>query len=105
MAKKKPTPPEEGPKPRRRSRPRPADEAGPGSLPPSPEPERPRAGPARARRKAGPSPLERAEELAARAAEADDPRRAVTLAREALALSEDCAEAYFLLAGHARTRK
>jgi tetratricopeptide (TPR) repeat protein len=106
MAKKKSTPPDEGPKPRGRSRPKPApDEAKPESLPPASEAKEPRPKPGRAKRKAEPSPLDQARELAIQAAEAHDPRRTIALAKQALALSPDCAEAYYLLADHARTRK
>ncbi|HEX6989221.1 MAG TPA: SEC-C metal-binding domain-containing protein [Bacillota bacterium] len=43
------------------------------------------------------TPLERAQELAWRAYEADDPEERVRLAREALAESVDCADAYVIL--------
>jgi tetratricopeptide (TPR) repeat protein len=106
MAKKKPTPPDEGPKPRGRSRPVPApDEGKPESLPPAPEAKESRSRPARAKPKAEPSRLDQARELAAQAAQAHDPRRSIALAKQALAASPDCAEAYYLLADHARTRK
>lgn len=47
-----------------------------------------------------PSPLERAQELMYEAWEATSKRR-LTLARQALDISEDCADAYVLLAGEA----
>lgn len=43
------------------------------------------------------SPLERAQELAWRAWEADTPEERIRLAREALAISADCADAYVIL--------
>src|SRR4051794_30479054 len=104
MAKKKPTPPDEGPKPRGRSRPKPAaGEAKAESVPPASEAGRPRPRSGPPRREAEPSRLDQARELAVQAAEALDPRRRVALARQALTVSPDCAEAYYLLADHART--
>jgi tetratricopeptide (TPR) repeat protein len=44
------------------------------------------------------TPLERAQELIYDAFETDDPQRRVDLAEEALQISEDCADAYVLLA-------
>ncbi len=103
MAKKKapPPPPDETPRRGRRARPGPeieangGDEGGAGApLPSSPAEQTP-----------GPSPLDRARGLARQAAEAREPRRRVALATEAIELSPDCAEAYLLLAEHARGRK
>ena len=44
------------------------------------------------------TPLERAQELVYDAFDTDDPQRRVELAEEALQISEDCADAYVLLA-------
>jgi tetratricopeptide (TPR) repeat protein len=55
---------------------------------------------------ADPSTLKgQAEELLAQAFEETDPQRKVELARKALNLWPDCADAYVLLAEHARSRK
>jgi hypothetical protein len=48
------------------------------------------------------TPLEQAQELAYDAWETDSPRRRTALAREALALSPDCADAYLVLAEEER---
>ena len=49
----------------------------------------------------GETPLDRAQELVYEAFEAEDPRRQTVLAREALQISPDCADAYVLLAEQA----
>jgi tetratricopeptide (TPR) repeat protein len=51
------------------------------------------------------TPLEQAQDLAYQGLIAEDPAERVRLAREALAVSADCADAYVLLAQHAGTRK
>jgi tetratricopeptide (TPR) repeat protein len=51
------------------------------------------------------TPRGQAEGLLTRAFEAGDPQRRVTLARQALALWPDCADAYVLLAENSRSRK
>ncbi len=113
MAKKKPTP-DEGPKRRGRSRPGPdagSDPAPPETPPPAPSPAPSAQGPGakpkakRAAGAAGPSPEALARELMNRAAATTEPRRRIALARQALATSPDCSEAYLLLAEHAGTRK
>jgi len=53
----------------------------------------------------GDTPLEQAQDLMYQAFEEGDERRRVELARQALALSPDCADAYVLLAEHAPNRK
>ncbi len=114
MAKKKPpSPPDEGPKRRGRAQPKPKPEAErsgvPDAVAPVPEPKVSAKKSASKKRPAaeppGPSPLERARELAAQAAEALEPRRRIALARKAIEVSPDCSEAYLLLADHAKTRK
>src|SRR5262249_35779103 len=54
---------------------------------------------------AGETSLERAQDLIYEARTQEDPERAGALAREALELSADCADAYVLLAELAPTRK
>ena len=106
MAKKKPTPSDDRPEPRGRSRPEPPiGEAGMGSLPPASSAGRRKSEPGTSGRGSGSSPLEQARKLAARAAEALEPRQQIALAKQALETSPDCAEAYVLLADHAKTRK
>src|SRR5437016_2666069 len=51
------------------------------------------------------TPQGQAQELLFEAFEEDDPQRRVELATQALALWPDCADAYVLLAEHARNRK
>src|SRR3954468_13794172 len=51
------------------------------------------------------TPLARAQGVMYRAFEQRNPAEQVRLAREALALSQDCADAYVVLAEHAPTRK
>lgn len=51
----------------------------------------------------GESPLDQAQELVYEALEADDPRRRAALARQALQVSPDCADAYVLLAEQAES--
>src|SRR5262249_18721017 len=51
------------------------------------------------------TPLARAQELLYQAFDEPDPARRVGVAREALAVCPDCADAYVLLAEHAPTRK
>jgi hypothetical protein len=53
----------------------------------------------------GDSPLDRAQALIYQAFAEDDPKRRVRRAKEALAVSPDCADAYVLLAENARSRK
>ena len=118
MARKKPTPPpsDESPKRRAGARPQPeaqapesAEEAGP-----TPTEVRPKAKP-KARSKPSRKPtvadrardteLTRARLLVVQAGESLDPKRRVALAKQAIARSADCAEAYLLLADMAKTRK
>jgi ST7 protein len=49
--------------------------------------------------------LSKAQDLMYEAFESDDPRRRVELARQALELSPDCADAYVLLAEQTKSRK
>jgi tetratricopeptide (TPR) repeat protein len=51
------------------------------------------------------TPLDRAQSLMYRAFEEPDEARRLQIAREAIAISPDCADAYVLLAQHARKRK
>src|SRR3954468_24632469 len=51
------------------------------------------------------SPADQAQDLVLEALEEPDERRRVELARQALGLWPDCADAYVLLAEHARGRK
>jgi hypothetical protein len=51
------------------------------------------------------SPLQRAQDLMYQAFDEPDPDRRVQLAQQALAISNDCADAYTLLAEHTRSRK
>src|SRR3954469_15225605 len=51
------------------------------------------------------TPLDKAHEILLHAYQEPDEQRRVRLAREALALCPDCADAYVLLAEHARRRK
>jgi tetratricopeptide (TPR) repeat protein len=51
------------------------------------------------------TPLDRAQELMYRAFEESDERRRIQLAKDALAISPDCADAYVLLAEHAPSRR
>ncbi len=53
----------------------------------------------------GDSPLDQAQEIMYEAFEEPDERRKLDLAKEALAICPDCADAYVLLAEHAPTRK
>ncbi|HWE36167.1 MAG TPA: hypothetical protein VG406_06310 [Isosphaeraceae bacterium] len=53
----------------------------------------------------GDTPLDRAQELMYRAFDEPDSKKRVKLARKALDLSPDCADAYLVLADEARTRK
>ena len=105
MAKKKPTPPEDGPKPRRRTGPEPV--SGESTPEGPPRPPKPRAARPKADRPARPEPSapDRAREVADQAADALDPKRRATLAKKALTIDPDCAEAYYLLADLAKTRK
>src|SRR5437667_9709367 len=48
----------------------------------------------------GGTPLDQAQDLMYQAFEEEDPERRVELARQALATSPDCADAYVLLAQH-----
>ena len=118
MARKKPSPPpDESPKRRPRSKPKPeatppedsaGSEASPSSLSPqsSPSPLRPkRPKKAVTSRPAISGELARAREIFLEAVEALDPKKQVALAKQAVALSPDCAEALILLAEHAQTRK
>ncbi len=110
MARKKPTPPsDEGPQRRGRPGPGPGPADGPpeaGSPPPASKPRRQaRPGKVTPRRPAPRPELEKARELAFRAAESLDPRRSVALAQLAVETSPDCAEGYIVLAEHARSRK
>ncbi len=110
MAKKN-APPPSGEGPERRGRPGPVPsssgpvdgntaESDPTEAGPSPKPKAPRA-----KRTASLSALDRAHILMEKALGLGDPKRRIGLAREALALSADCSEAYVLLAEAARTRK
>ncbi|WP_435005442.1 DUF7309 domain-containing protein [Tundrisphaera lichenicola] len=107
MAKKKSIPPEDRPESRGQTGPEnSAAEGGKSGSSPAPgSGRRRRPKPDASAPIGGPSPLERARKLAAQAADAPDARRRIALARQALAASPDCAEAYFLLADHAKTRK
>jgi tetratricopeptide (TPR) repeat protein len=119
MAEKKPTPPSPDEPSKRRGRARPKSD---------PAPERqvesggeaesgatPVAGPTRPKRSrskravekhdATSAALERARELALRAAESFEPGKRLQLAKQAVATSRDCAEGYLLLAEMARSRK
>ncbi len=51
------------------------------------------------------TPLAQAQDLMDEAFESPDPKKQVKLARKALELSPDCADAYVLLAEHAKSRK
>ena len=51
------------------------------------------------------SPLEQAQDLVYEAFEEPDPEQQVQMATEALTLCPDCADAYVLLAEHARSRR
>ena len=101
MARKKPKP--DGERPKRRSKP-------PAAVPHLPDP---RSVEGIMRRLVGASgsvadedsPSSRAEALLAEAHQARDPQRRVELAKEALAIWPDCADAYVLLAEHAPRRK
>jgi tetratricopeptide (TPR) repeat protein len=52
-----------------------------------------------------PTPLDQAHDILLRAYQEPDEQRRVQLAKDALALCPDCADAYVLLAEHARSRK
>ena len=51
------------------------------------------------------TPLSKAQEILDLAFEEDDPERRADIARQALTVSPDCADAYILLAEHADSRK
>ena len=110
MAKKKTPPPAPGPEPGPQPAPGPEPSATP---PPADRPKKakasaraPKAAKPKAARPSTPAArLARAADLATRAAETFDPKRRAALAREALELSPDCAEAYLLLAEQAPNRR
>jgi tetratricopeptide (TPR) repeat protein len=114
MAKKKSTPPSPDEPPKRRGRARPKSEPNPagqvdGAADPSPSPS-PSARPksrqrAEIGRDGSAAALEQARGLAFQAAETFEPARRLALAKQAVALSRDCAEGYLLLAEMARSRK
>jgi len=102
MAKKKPPqPPDEGSKPE----PKPPREPGAGPPGKKAGAKPPASGKKVARKRAEPSPLDRAQALADHAIDESDPKRRLALAREALQLSPDCSDAYMILAEQARGRK
>src|SRR5437899_1974448 len=103
MAKKKRKPDRKGPRPRKRPGPTPSDL-------PSFDPREMEAGTYEFVRslhgKGAPeTPLEKAQALMYEAFKQHSPQRRTQLAREALAISPDCADAYVLLAEHCRIRK
>ncbi len=105
MAKKKASPsPDDGPPKARRPKETP-DPSGPLDATPSAR-KRPSPKPKAARPRAVPPPsdLDRARALADRGAAIAEPARRAALARQALALSADCAAAYLILAEDAKTR-
>jgi tetratricopeptide (TPR) repeat protein len=114
MARKKSSPPPSDEAPKRRDPARPKTEAqdpepsgNPATTPPESKP-KPRSKPARKPatvRIATKAELARARLLAVQAGEALDPKRRISLAKQAIEVSRDCAEAYLLLADMARTRK
>ena len=104
MARKKPKP--DGEKPKRRGRVKAADDG-----PPLPDPRtmegfmRGLVGEMQGAAPQGDAPQDIAQATLQRAYEERDPERRVALANEALAEWPDCADAYVLLAEHARTRR
>lgn len=104
MAKKKRKPGGEAPKRRKPSRPKPPDML---NLPDRRALESVLAqlGHSIQGQPRGATPLDQAQELMYQAFEAPDEQTRVQLAREALAISPDCADAYVLLAEHAPRRK
>ena len=109
MAKKKRRPPPRGPKhpPRRGLRPRPRSEA---PLPEQLPDRRAMEGVMRdflaeLRGPTAETPLSKAQDIVYRAFEETDPGKRADLAKQALALCPDCADAYVLLAEQTRLRK
>jgi ST7 protein len=118
MARKKSSPPpsDEGPKRRIRARPNPESKAAESAetsgshQSETPAQSKPTARPKPAKKPAAVPPstkteLTRARLLAVQAGESLDPKRRISLAKQAVSISRDCAEAYLLLADMARTRK
>ncbi len=104
MAKKKASPPPPGDGQKRRGRPGP-DPGQAGPPPPTGAAPGPKPKASRPRHAASRPALDQANDLMEKASELDDPKRRVALAKQALALSDDCSEAHVLLAEAAKTRK